>query len=46
MKTSTEVLKMIGCLEQSGKITSIGRFLVKIPIEPFLARAIIEGVLM
>lgn len=37
---------MIGCLDQKEKITTIGSFLVKIPIEPFLARAIIEGLLM
>lgn len=46
MKTSTEVLKMIGCLDDKEIITTIGRFLVRIPIEPFLARAIIEGLLM
>jgi HrpA-like RNA helicase len=46
MKTSIETLKMIGCLDGKEYITSIGRFLVKIPIEPFLARSIIEGLLM
>ena len=41
MKTSIETLKMIGCLDEKEVITSIGKILVKIPIEPFLARAII-----
>lgn len=37
---------MIGCLDTNENITSIGQFLVKIPIEPFLARSIIEGVIL
>jgi HrpA-like RNA helicase len=32
MKTSIETLKMIGCLDEKENITSIGKFLVKIPI--------------
>jgi HrpA-like RNA helicase len=37
---------MIGCLDDKEKVTTIGRFLVKIPIEPFLSRSIIEALLM
>lgn len=38
---------MLNCLEQkSERITPIGEFLVKLPLEPFLARAIFEAMLM
>ena len=43
---SLELLTMIGAL--SGKeqtITKIGSILVKIPIDPFLSRAIVEGII-
>ncbi len=40
-------MKMLNCLDfQTEKITTIGEFLVKIPIEPFLARAIVEAMLL
>ena len=46
LKESLETMRMLGCLdEKTDKITEIGRMLVKIPIEPFLSRAIIEGIL-
>ena len=45
LKESLETMRMLGCLdEKTDKITEIGRMLVKIPIEPFLSRAIIEGI--
>lgn len=44
---SIEMMKMLKCLdEKTERITTIGDFLVKIPIEPFLARAIIEAMLV
>ena len=41
MEASVKLLKLIGCLDKNGNITKIGEFLLKIPIEPFLARAIV-----
>lgn len=36
----------LNCLNsKTEKITEIGRMLIKIPIEPFLSRAIIEGMM-
>lgn len=46
LKNSQELLKLIGALEgTSGKITKIGELLVKIPVDPFLSRAIVEGMI-
>ena len=36
---------MIGCLNDESELNSIGRLLVKIPIEPFLSRAIAESLI-
>ena len=39
---SVRTMKMLGCLDETTeKITPIGEFIVYLPIEPFLARAII-----
>ena len=47
LKNSEEILKLIGALHpQKGTITKIGSLLIKLPIEPFLSRAIIEGIMM
>ena len=40
------MLKMIGCLDKNDNLTKLGQFLLKIPIQPFLARAIVEGLLI
>lgn len=46
LKRSVQLLKLIGALSNDGdKITNIGQLLVKIPIEPFLSRAIVEGMM-
>ena len=46
LKNSEEILKLIGALHpQRGTITKIGNLLIKLPIEPFLSRAIIEGIM-
>jgi ATP-dependent helicase HrpA len=43
---SLEILKIIGALDwKEEKITKIGELLIKIPIEPFLSRAIVEGMI-
>lgn len=41
LENSIRVMKMIGCLDKHEKLTDIGVFLSKIPIEPLLGRAII-----
>ena len=39
-------MKIIGALDgKTEKITKIGEVLIKIPIEPFLSRAIVEGII-
>lgn len=44
---SIEIMKMLKCLDdKTEEITIIGELLVKIPIEPFLARAIVEAMLL
>ena len=41
-----DLLKLTGGLEyESEKISNIGQLLIKIPIEPFLARAIAEAMM-
>lgn len=46
LKKSLEILTLIGALEpKSEKVTKIGELLIKLPIEPFLSRAIIEGLM-
>jgi len=43
--SSIDLLKAIGALDKETEIiTKIGRLLVKIPMNPFLSRAIIEGI--
>jgi len=47
LKTSEEILKLIGAIDPiKGTITKIGNLLIKLPIEPFLSRAIIEGMMV
>jgi HrpA-like RNA helicase len=44
--TSLELLTIIGTLSGMARdVTKIGQLLVKIPIEPFLSRAIIESMM-
>lgn len=41
LKVSVETMKIMGCLDNREEITEIGKLLIKIPIEPFLSRAIV-----
>lgn len=43
---STERLYLMDCLDEDSKITSIGRLVMRIPIEPFFARPIVEAILV
>ena len=43
LKISMNTLKMLGCISLEGILTEIGRLILKIPLEPFLARSIIES---
>ena len=44
LRQSIKLMTLLNCLNgKTEEITEIGRMLVKIPIEPFLSRAIIEG---
>ena len=46
LRQSIKLMTHLNCLNgKTEKITEIGRMLVKIPIEPFLSRAIIEGMM-
>lgn len=46
LKKSLELLKLIGALNDNDEsVTKIGELLVRIPIEPFLSRAIIESIM-
>ena len=46
LKSSIEILTLIGALSGSSQeITKIGELLIKIPIDPFLSRAIVEGII-
>jgi HrpA-like RNA helicase len=45
LKQSLETMQLIGCLDEKAEINEIGRTLVKIPIEPLLSRAIIDGII-
>ena len=39
-------MQIIGCLDDFSDITEIGLLLVKIPIEPFMSRALAEGIII
>lgn len=39
-------MNLIGCLNDLDEITPIGKAIVRIPIEPFLSRAIVEGIII
>jgi HrpA-like RNA helicase len=39
------MLKLIGAISDKEQVTKIGELLIKIPIEPFLSRAIVEGMM-
>ena len=45
LRQSVRLMKHLNCLNNNGRITEIGRMLVRIPIEPFLSRAIVEAML-
>lgn len=46
LKNSLELLTLIGALEGKNQtITKIGEILIRIPIDPFLSRAIVEGII-
>lgn len=37
-------LKMLGCLTFAEEITEIGKFILTLPLEPLLARSVVEGI--
>lgn len=45
LKQSLEAMQLIGCLDEKEQINEIGRTLVRIPIEPLLSRAIVDGLI-
>jgi HrpA-like RNA helicase len=44
LEQSVETLQMIGGLSESSEITTVGRLLLRLHVEPFLGRSIVEAI--